>query len=1189
MSIVALKSTPKSFNDVATEIEPLVQKFRRSGNSKATFLCPNHDDKNASAWIAQTESGWTHAHCSVCGNLREHFNQQGVFFSQSGSRGKRRSAPDRSGAYYDRLKSKTPENKNYKQRQLEVLYYGEPEGTLTHDVYPLDSGLSRGINPQHAMFAENLWRYTPEAVEQAHKLTLHYLQSERKLEGPFHDLLFSANTLDNHLGQDKRALFDSRVKAVLITPLKNPAHFHERAWQETWLDAKGRKIARHFPAGIPQSGHVFYRKQAAAKTLIIGEGLESTLSVPDHFGKTDRIAVMSLANFPRLELIKRYENVLFVPDLEVHGKGLKAVLNLAAQWLSTSPARLYLMRPDGKPLLDPITDKLDANDLTREQLQALRPVFLDADNLLPKDHPMRHWSKESTDKIYNDLKKQLKHDLNQPGSGKKNLIAVGTGVGKSHALGEILPRLDKTAIACTTTREGRCNLARNLTPEQEHHGRAEPLAGCEPLANDSEKPASPEQIVENPQTWCKMYFHRFENATYIGRGHITIDADTVPAPAIISPLGFPIAPVCNHECPHGLTTLHHLTDGQKGANTGADLCPHLLKRLEHWYQEDHLVSTHAGLNGDPLLLKSANHLRDQVIIDEAPALTDKFTWVRETLDHLRHGVFCNHQTDQRFYSGADREERLNAYHQITAWVVHIQNCLQTGWENGDIPPLSGHGDWQEFYDLVKKHKHFGFVTIFERMYRDATERKKPGEPLKKHYGPVLLDRLSQAIQQHTLFYQPSEGASGAMTSVLHTEIGQRLKTATRKQDMMIMTATPSRALKTLCPNIIEKYPATPNLHINWTRGRAFSATALARNPEETIRDAVDILEALPEKGAALMTKAHEEAIGTETFPNLMIGHWNRDHEGQNRWKAAKHLEIIGLQYKSCFDLWMEYEALRRLYNLPWQPAKQNDPWENQNVGISYLPGSENTVYLPKDNPDFAFFVREQYTIEVAQAVGRLRASRRLDETLTVNLRTNIPLLPLFGLVVNSFDGHAHKQLIIHERAVDHVAELVKAALDAGLKPTFRQIDQLAKTQSGKGIRYTNWKKVVDYYVNGDKSLTVNAVQADPDTFIDIEQLWLLKSQPFIDAEARRRGDRIRRREAALPGRGDGPEGQALLNVMAIMDREHCDSAKAALKLLQSGSQNRHHPGDEYEKALERIIAHPIPDYYWLDEDNTHVG
>ncbi|MDD2748735.1 MAG: hypothetical protein PHX24_01490 [Acidithiobacillus sp.] len=1173
MTILRLKSIPKSFDLIAAEIEPHVEKFRKAGHQKATFLCPNHDDKNTSAWIVQMESGWTHAGCSVCGNLRDHFNQQGVFFSQSGSGGKRHFTKDRSGAYYDHLRAKSPENKAHKNRQLAVLYYGEPENTETYDAYPVDGDSLRKIKPP--LFAENLWRYTPEAVEQARKLTRHYLQSERKLNGPFPGLLFSANTLDTHLGQEKRALFNDRVKAVLITPLKNPAHYHDRAWQETWLDAEGHKIARHFPAGVPQSGRVFYQKNRDARTLIVGEGLESTLSVPDHFGKTDRIAVMSLANFSKLEIVKQYENIIFVPDLEPHGKGMKAVLDRSVEWFATSPARLYLMRPDGKPLLDPITDKLDANDLTAEQLQALRPVLLDAESLLHEDHPMRTWSKEPVEAIYQDVKNQLEHDLNQPGSGKKQIIAVGTGIGKSHALGEILPNLDKTAIACTTTREGRRNLARNLTPEQEHHGRAEPLAGVQPL---------PEQVVENPQTWCKMYFHRVEDASFVGRGHIAMDSDTVPAPAIMSALGFPVAPVCNHECPHGRATLFHLTNGEKGEDTGADLCPHLLKRLEHWYQEGRLVSTHAGLNGDPLLLKAIGHLRDHVIIDEAPALTQKSVWTSETLDQLRQSVFYNFQTDQRFYTEPDREERLKAYQEMTGWIAHIQHCLQTGWTNAEIPPIPG-TDWQVFHDLVEKFKHFSYVTIFERMYRIAAEKKNPDDKLKKHYGPVLLDRLSLSIQQKTLFHHTSLQGTTSMMAMLHTEIGQRLQTATRKQDMTIMTATPSRLLKTLCPDIIEKYPATPNLRINWTRGRAFSATALARNPDETVRDAVDIIEALPENSAVLTTKAYETAIGPDTFPQVMMGHWHKDHEGQNRWQSINHLEILGVQQMSQFDYWMNYEAQRRLYNLPWQPAKQDDPWEVQRVGISYLPGSENAVYLPKDNPDFAFFVREYHTIEIAQAVGRLRASRRPDEILTVNIRANIPVLPLFGLVVNSFDGHAVKQHIIHERAVDHVADIIKAAMAAGLKPSFRQIDKMAKAENGKGIRYTNWKKVVDYYVNGAESLNVNA----PDTHIDIEQLWMLKSQPFIDAEARRRGDLMRRQEAALPGRGDGPEGEALLDTIAIMDREHCDSGKAALKLLQSGSQNRHHPGNEYKNALERIVMQPIPEYYWINEDATHVG
>jgi hypothetical protein len=1171
-------SIPKSFEEIAGEVQPLVQKFRRAGSHKATFLCPAHDDKTPSAWIAQNEEGWTHAHCSVCGNLRETFNAMGVFFSAGRQGGQSRPKKDRSREYYDTLRAKTPENKNFTRRQLEVLYWGdgplqgEPESTLTYDVFPVDGPLlaqriahARKHPPMESPFSAPL---TADGIEQTHAIVLRYLQEHRKLDdrlqgaSPFDGLLFSHTSLDGNMGKEARALLEWDVKAVLITPLRNPAKHHERAWQETWLDADGRKITRHYPASVAQKGRVFYRKTTEARTLLIGEGLENSWTIAmSQSMAVDVIAAMSMSQFAHLEITKRYDHIILCPDLEPHGKGLQAILNLAARWLPTNPAQLSLLRPDGKDPHDPIESKLDMNDLSPEQREQLRPIPLDADNLLHPDHPMRQWSNKPIDEIYQDFKQRLQVHLDQPGTGKKMIDAIGTGVGKSHALAETLPQAKESVLICAPTREGRKALSRNLDPEtQEHHGRGEII--------------DPERIIENPERYCPIYFNLKGEAPPAGvqppgnLSHVAMDADETPPPSILSALGFPISPTCNNTCPRGLATLYVLTNGKQGANTGAPICSHQLKRLDHWYQESHLTSTHAGANGDPTLFKVDGKLRGKIEVDEAPTLIQEKRWTSETLYQLRMSTFYNHQHDQRFHAEADREERLEAYQKMMPWIAHLENLLMTGWKDGNIPPLPGYS-WQEFHDLVEKYKAHSYVTIFERAYRKPVNQK--------HYGPILLDWLSEAIRNGTAFYD-----NQSITAISTTAIGDALKSSSRKQDMHIMTATPSLALKTLCNSIFEAYPATPNLRVNWTRGRNWSATALQRNRSETLHDLVDILEALPEQSAVIMTKAYKEAVGPENFPLLHIGHWYRDHEGHNRMKDRTHLEIIGLQMLPQETYLMLYESTRKLYDLPWQPASVDDPWSYQYVGVSYLPGSETSCYLPENNPDFAYFIREYHTIEIAQAIGRIRASRRLDEILTVNIRTNIPLLPLFGVVVSTFDGHSHRQLKVHDRAATHVESLVQMAFEAGLRPSFRNIDRLSKEQTGKGIRYTNWKQVVDGVIEKHAIPNVNAPS------IDLEALWILTSQEAILAEARRQGDLMRRREAAIPGRGDAPDGEALIDTIRIMDRYRCDSAQAAERILADLHKNRHHPGDEYVQSLREIILRPIPEYYWLDEDAQYA-
>ncbi|MDD3759794.1 MAG: toprim domain-containing protein [Acidithiobacillus sp.] len=1170
MSVVRFTSTPKSFAEIAGEIQPLVQKFKRAGRRKATFRCPAHNDKNPSAWIEQGENGWTHAHCSVCGNLRQTFNDLGVFFSQGQTRSPK-PPKDRSREYYETLRNKAEEYKPLHRRHMEVLYWGEPESTLTYDVYPVDGHLlekrlkqARQNPPAPSPFSEP---FTAEGIERTRALILRYLTEYRHLNGPFPDLLFSHTTLDPKLGADARILLDREVKAVLITPLRNPAKHGERAWQETWLDAEGHKIHRHFPAGLPQKGRVFTRRETGAQTLIVGEGLENTLSLP-YSGKADRIAAMSMGNFAHLEIIKKYDRIILCPDLEPHGRGLHAILGMATRWLpKLGKTALYLVRPDGKAPFDPITEKRDANDLSADQWNTLPPPFaLTAHTLLHPDHPMRSWSTQGPDELAAEIRQNLDTDLSAPGSGKRKIYAVGTGVGKSHALAEAVAQATASVLLCAPTREGRHDLARNLDTEtQEHHGRAEtvPLSFHKPGKPAGSPP--PETILEHPEKYCERYSSDKEDQTPDRPLHVASD---IPPPTwVISALGFPVAQFCNAECPNGLATLYDLTSGRKGEDTGAPLCKHMMDRLEHWYQEPHVASTHAALNGDPTLFKVDGKLRDKILVDEAPDLIQDNQFTTEALYQLRLSTHHNFLTDQKFYTETDREDRLEAYQNLMPWIEHVEKQLLTGWKNGEIPPLPSH-DWAEFHALIEKNKHFSYVTIFERVYKIAGDSRK-------HRGPVLLDRLSRAIQNGTLFWHAQTAYAFE-----RTRIGEALLHASRKQDITILTATPSRALKTLVPDLMEAYPPTPNLHINWTRGKNWSATALQYNPTETLRDVTDILEALPEGTAVLSTKKYRDAMNTAMFPHLAFGHWYLDHEGHNRWKDATHLEILGLQMLPQHQYWMLYEATRRLYHLDWQPAQEDDDWQHQSVGVSYLPGSETSCYLPAHNSDFAYFVREYHTIEIAQAIGRLRAARRLLEQLFVTLRTNLPVLPLFGLVIESFDGHHNRQQIVHNRAVDKVEQIVRFAIESGLRPSFAQIDQLAKQQTGKGIRYSNWKQVIDTVIGNKPNLGVNG---SPESRIDLEQLWILRSWEAIQSEARRRGDHIRRREAAIPGRGDGPEGEALCDTVRAMDRWRCDSAAAAQKILASLDKNRHHPGDEYEIALREIVLKPIPDYYWQEE------
>lgn len=1190
MATPHLSSTisPKSFDRIAAEIQGHVTKFKRSGPHKAIFCCPAHEDKNPSAWIAQDEKGWTHAHCSVCGNLRTHFNALGVFFSEGFQAGPRKEK-DRSKEWYDALrksqKKNTPEN--FTNRQLGVLYFGEPDNPLDQGVFPLAGGKiwekrldhARQHPPMQTPFSAP---YTAEGMEKTRAIALHYWQHIRGIRHIPNSLLFSHTSIDNKLGQEKRALLEKQVKAVIITPLKNPDKFHERAWQETWLDADGRKICRHFPTGVSQKGRVFYspHPQKSARTLIIGEGLESTCSTPWH-EPADYLAVLSLNGFSALNFPKKhYDRIILAPDLEPHQKGLNAVLKMAGNWLSSvlmvektvqkKVTELVLLRPDGKAIHDPVTTKKDMNDLTDNEKSTLTPIILTPENVLPDHHPVRQWSLQSPDALQQAFQDDLTTHLQTPGSGQRRIHALGTGVGKSHAATVAVAQATRSTLACAPTREGRQSLAEMLNPDtQEHHGRGETLPTM----------MHPDDLNDAEiQHYCPIWNQQgTENAAMRLQEvrQFPSPADKPLSPQVLGILGHPIAPSCNTVCPHGKATLFHITQGKKGEDTGADLCVHQMKRLEHWYQENQIASTHAGLNGDENLFKQDGKLREKIIIDESPELLDHHSWNDKDLTSLHMSLVANAHTDQRFYTGPDRDERLAAYDAMLPWIMHLQSALVNGWEDGDIPPVTGL-DWKDFHDLVERWKHQGYVTIFERAYRQPDM-----DPTQKYHGPVFLDRLSKAIQNGTLYHgRHPKNQQPFMIGVLPTNIGQALLHTSKKQDIDILTATPSRALIALCGEpVTQAYPATPNLNICQIRGRNWSATALRLKREDTLRDLTDILDSQEDGAVILTTKAYEDALETSAFSHLTIGHWNRDHEGHNRYKDATHLEDIGLQMLPRETYRLMFEAIRKIYHMPWQPAKKDNPWVLQSIGLDYLPGSEISIELP-DNPDFAYFIREYHTIEMVQAIGRLRAARRPDEKLTVTIRANFPFLPLFGLYISSVEGHSHRQEQVHDRAIEKTKACIQAVLDSGMRITFRNVNEKARELTGKGVKHHNWKTVVDFLTKDTFSPEENML---PDECVlTVEEAWKLRHSEAIKAEARRRGDILRRREAAMPGRGDVDD--ALLDMITVMDREHCNSAMAAHYLLDHLDKNRHHPGERYWQSLEDAILHEIPPNFWRENE-----
>ena len=188
MDNLARKSSRKTFEQIAIEVSAHVRKFRRIGATKATFCCPVHEDKNPSAWIEESKEGWTHAHCSVCGNLKDYFREIGIF--PTPKEGNYQSAKQREErkSYLETLRARQREfihNQELPTPVLEMLYSLHSDSNYLFPVEgpEWESRWAALQKQERVLSAETCfgrWNQ-PEAIEKTRQIALRYLR-EHPLE-----------------------------------------------------------------------------------------------------------------------------------------------------------------------------------------------------------------------------------------------------------------------------------------------------------------------------------------------------------------------------------------------------------------------------------------------------------------------------------------------------------------------------------------------------------------------------------------------------------------------------------------------------------------------------------------------------------------------------------------------------------------------------------------------------------------------------------------------------------------------------------------------------------------------------------------------------------------------------------------------------------------------------------------------
>ncbi len=114
---------------------------------------------------------------------------------------------------------------------------------------------------------------------------------------------------------------DRAMVALIRNPAGEPISIHR-----TYIGIKERKI---MPPTETIKGAGIRLGTQEGDTLVVGEGIETTLSGMEHFGHYPGIAAISAYGMEELQVPKRYSNIIILADNDASFTGQKAAFTLA--------------------------------------------------------------------------------------------------------------------------------------------------------------------------------------------------------------------------------------------------------------------------------------------------------------------------------------------------------------------------------------------------------------------------------------------------------------------------------------------------------------------------------------------------------------------------------------------------------------------------------------------------------------------------------------------------------------------------------------------------------------------------------------------------------------------------------------------------------------------------------------------
>ena len=514
-----------------------------------------------------------------------------------------------------------------------------------------------------------------------------------------------------------------------------------------------------------------------------------------------------------------------------------------------------------------------------------------------------------------------------------------------------------------------------------------------------------------------------------------------------------------HDCPFGAAAMAVLKS--ETATPGVEPCPHIL-HIHDSRISPVVTSTAAMIEGDPRLAFWTGEatVPRKIVLDDAADLNDHRVihggdvsgWIRAAEHAIRHDL-------AKIASGEESDGEENRRDRIAtteALIPHLYALARLLAENpGDGQIRLAPEDWSEFSRLVRSSK----LKWMDGLSAEAVYRDREGAleiPLR------TLKALGEAI---------GRGTAWVRKSVLHFSVPTKAFEAIMG-GALVLDATPSLAARevvlALGGKVTDIRVQQPSLTVRQVVSGAHGKTACSPDSPSFLREKRHLLSVVQtavgtdgaENVVVLGHKDFMEAVMGDLPDGVEAGWWGKHNRGQNDWEKKTRLVVWGVPQLSPSVAEREYMSDRQAVIEAGGAAWPE--WDGGREEKWYrIPGQAKEILSTGYRDGFIdAWAREWTTGEVVQAIGRLRAVRRHDEALTVEIHSMFPFAPVFGMEIHEIARADWRSMLDYqtERKTGQIEKGIVSFLATG-GGSRRDCDKWLEEREIEGINPAAWPEL----------------------------------------------------------------------------------------------------------------------------------